>query len=232
MKTYTEKEISALQTFYNDEAGTTEVSVRKAGAKKILRIADIGSMGFPTNDDLGGGKKLDANLKRICFPSIKELKKKFDVVKEDGNPDNAYTLDLDITEPKVAEALISEPGDDKMVKPPKKTMNETRLRKIVSEQLKVLILKEGPSRRPGHETNEYSGDKWQNWLTPEGNALWDLLSSGRFEEFYKNEVEDLITGSDRDWDDDRYNEAIEMFNLYGARIKKAVKASGKGKHGM
>lgn len=223
MKTYTEKEISALHNF-SDKYGFTEVSVKKVGAKRILQISHGGNMG----NDIK--RSVDPNLKQLGFPAIAKLKKMFDCIEEDGSPDYMYTLKLDVTDSKFSDSLISEPGEEKMKDVKKADMKMNELRKIVATELRKIV-SEGPNRKPG-PNNKYSGDKWRAMLTPAGHELWNILSSQSFDDFYKSEVDDLITGSDDRWDDEQYEFAAHRLNSFATRIKKAVKPSGIGREGM
>jgi len=67
--------------------GFTTVDLKKRG--KLLSIEHSGNMGNTIKD-------VDENLKLMKLPSIKELKKQFKVVKEEGSPDYLYTLQLTV----------------------------------------------------------------------------------------------------------------------------------------
>ena len=66
--------------------GVTHAELRK----NILLICHTGNMGSSIQKDV------NPNLKHLGFPTINILKKKFEVIDENGAPDYMYTLKLKI----------------------------------------------------------------------------------------------------------------------------------------
>lgn len=133
-KTLSKKEIERLG-FISTGVGLTDIAVRKSGPKRILRITHSGNMGNTIE------RSVDPNIEKIGFPKIKQLKKMFDVINEEGDPDYYYSIEFDITNKDSAKALKAESEDDKMKKVQKKDMkmNESVLRKVIREEIRKII---------------------------------------------------------------------------------------------
>ncbi len=104
-KKYSFKEISTLDN-YSNSCGFTEIKIKQ----NQLTITHNGNMGNSIE------RSVDPNLKICGFPTIKELKKHFQLIKEEGDPDYSYNIIFNLTKLKENKITIKNIIQEELMK--------------------------------------------------------------------------------------------------------------------